>query len=183
MQPSIENTTNKILEELSKVRGKASKTSGLNFGCKERKDVVVSLNQIKSLDEKNMSYLEKDVGVHQGKIKPHPTAIDVCFLNEITSYPKHRVGCQKELFPQNHQVVDSYRKNIQDKEKQSIILTKEAVRRLVKRSRVRKIVDEDDPLKTSSNTATNFQGSSSTHSNYNLEREDKMPCGVAYIMK
>lgn len=64
-------------------REKASKTSGLNFGCKERKYVAVSLNQIKSLDEKNIPYLEKDVGVHQGKIKPHPTAIDVCFLNEI----------------------------------------------------------------------------------------------------
>ncbi|VDI21401.1 Hypothetical predicted protein [Mytilus galloprovincialis] len=183
MQPSIENTTNKILEELPKIREKASTTSGLNFGFKERKDVAVGLNQIKSLEEKNMPYLEKDVRVHQGKIKPHPTAIDVCFLNEIVSYPGDRVGYQKKLLPQNYQAIDAYRKIIQDKQQQSIILTKEAIRRLIKQSRVRKIIDEDDPLKTSCNNERNFQGSSGTHSNYDLEREEKMPCGVAYRMK
>ncbi|XP_063401767.1 uncharacterized protein LOC134685990 [Mytilus trossulus] len=187
MQPFIENTTNKILEELSKVRGKVSNTSYLNFGCKERNDVAVGLNQIKSLDEKNAPYLEKDTRAHQGNIESDSTAVSflngildipplghtlvcespesesdptaVCFLNDILSYPEHRVECQK---------------NFQEEE---------IIRLAKRRSRVRMINDEDDPLKASSNIERTLQGSSGPHSSHNLEGEEKMPCGVAYIMK
>ncbi|XP_076078915.1 uncharacterized protein LOC143048961 isoform X2 [Mytilus galloprovincialis] len=183
MQPSIEDITKNIVNELPKVRGRSSNTSGLNFTCKERKDVAVGLNHIKSLDEKNMPYLEKDVGVNQERMNSDPISINVRFLNDIRSYPKHGVGCQKELLPQNHQAVDAYRKNIQDMQQQSNILTTEAAMEILKKSRVRKITDDDDPFKTSCNTERNFQGSSGTQSNYNLESEEKMPCGVAYRMK
>ncbi|XP_052090072.1 uncharacterized protein LOC127726662 isoform X2 [Mytilus californianus] len=187
MQPSMENTTDNILEQLPKVSGNTSKKSDWNSGCKERNDVSASLMQMKCLDEQNMPYLEKDVGVHQGEIKFDPIAIKVCFLNEILSYPEHRVGCQKGLLLQNHQAVDNYRKNIQDKQQQSNISEKEAIRKRVEQSRVRKIIDldddMDDPLKTSCNTERNFQASSGTHHNNELERLDKMPCGVAYRMK